>query len=179
MEDLFAWMRHAAQDIHPLILSSVFHYEFVFIHPFADGNGRMTRLWQTALLTQWNSVFQYLPIESRIHAFQQEYYDAIAACHTVGAVTGFVEFMLSMIAQSLEMVDKQASEADYSDYVRRLMEAMEYHIPYTAAQLLDALGLKSKETLRRHYLGPALSDGLIVMSMPDKPTSRNQRYIKR
>lgn len=69
MEDLFSWMKEARGDVHMLILSSVFHYEFVFIHPFADGNGRMARLWQTSLLCEWNSVFQYLPIESRIHAF--------------------------------------------------------------------------------------------------------------
>lgn len=178
MADLFGWMREASRDVHPLILSSVFHYEFVFIHPFADGNGRMARLWQTALLAKWNPVFQYLPIESQVYTFQQEYYQAIAACHTAGSATEFVRFMLSMIAQSLEMTQIQAAHVAPSEYVRRLLEVMTYDVPYTTLQLLDALGLKSKETLRRHYLGPALADGLVVMSMPEKPTSRNQRYIK-
>ena len=82
MQSLFDWMNEAKEMLHPLILSTVFHYEFVFIHPFEDGNGRMARLWQTALLMQWNPVFQYLPIENRIHEYQQDYYDAIAAAGT-------------------------------------------------------------------------------------------------
>lgn len=87
MNDLFAWMKEARKDIHPLILSSVFHYEFVFIHPFADGNGRMARLWHTAILSKWKQVFEYIPIESRIEKFQDEYYDAIAQCHVAGEST--------------------------------------------------------------------------------------------
>lgn len=86
MDSLFRWMREASATVHPLILSSVFHYEFVFIHPFSDGNGRIARLWQTALLSTWNPVFQYLPLESRIHEFQDDYYEAIAACHSAGPV---------------------------------------------------------------------------------------------
>lgn len=180
MEQLFGWMWDAAEEVHPLILSSVFHYEFVFIHPFADGNGRMARLWQTALLTQWSPMLQYLPIESQIHAFQQEYYQAIAACHTAGSATGFVEFMLRMIEESLELVLSQAQRiaAHDSVYVQRLLAAMEYGIPYTANQIMEALGLKSKETLRKHYLDPALQQGLVQMAYPDKPTSRNQTYTK-
>ena len=69
---------------HPLILSSVFHYEFVFIHPFSDGNGRMARLWHTAILTQWKPIFEFIPIESQIEKFQDDYYEAIARCHVEG-----------------------------------------------------------------------------------------------
>lgn len=181
MSELFLWMEEASANIHPLVLPSVFHYEFVFIHPFSDGNGRMARLWQTSLLTGWNPVFQYLPIENRIHAFQQEYYDAIAACHTAGNSTGFILFMLDMINRTLEDLSLQAQAIGAADsqYVQRLLQAMEYGIHYTATQILEALGLKSKETLRKHYLDPALAEGLIEMSHPDKPTSRNQRYTKR
>ena len=78
MDQLFAWMNSVKESLHPLILSSVFHYEFVFIHPFSDGNGRMARLWHTAFLSQWKSIFAYLPIESQIEKFQEDYYDAIA-----------------------------------------------------------------------------------------------------
>ena len=80
MEDLFSWMRANQNTVHPLILSSVFHYEFVFIHPFADGNGRMARLWHTAILSKWKPVFAYISIESQIEKFQDQYYDAIASC---------------------------------------------------------------------------------------------------
>ena len=76
MRQLFDWIAVRRGEIHPLILSSVFHYEFVFIHPFRDGNGRMARLWQMALLSRWNPLFEYIPIESQIERFQDGYYDA-------------------------------------------------------------------------------------------------------
>ena len=181
MDDLFSWMKQARKDVHPLILSSVFHYEFVFIHPFADGTGRMARLWQTSLLCEWNRVFQYMPIESRIHAFQSEYYEAISKCHNEGSANSFIAFMLKKISETLDLYLQQASSADaqVSEYVRRLLSAMEYDVPYTAKRIMELLNLKSKETLRRHYINPALEMGLIVMSMPDKPTSRNQAYVKK
>ena len=78
MDELFEWMKKSRNSVHPLIMSSVFHYEFVFIHPFADGNGRMARLWHTAILAKWKPVFEFIPIESRIEKFQDEYYDTIA-----------------------------------------------------------------------------------------------------
>ena len=181
MAALFQWMRSAEGDVHPLILSSVFHYEFVFIHPFADGNGRMARLWQTALLAKWNPVFQYLPIESRIQAFQTAYYDAISRCHSAGNSDAFIEFMLPMIDETLDAAKTQASAegASVSEYVRRMLGVMEYEEPYTAARIMAMLGLKSKETLRKNYINPALEAGLIVMGLPDKPTSRNQVYIRK
>lgn len=181
MENLFGWMRSASTEIHPLILSSVFHYEFVFIHPFSDGNGRMARLWQTALLSKWNSIFQYLPIESRIHAFQSAYYAAISSCHSEGNSNTFIEFMLGKINETFDLALTQAHSANVylSEYIRRLLDAMEYDVPYTATQIMEALHLKSKETLRKNYIDPALEKGLIIMSVPDKPTSRNQTYIKR
>ena len=70
IDELFAWMNRVQGEVHLLILASVFHYEFVFIHPFSDGNGRMARLWHTCLLSKWKSVFQYIPIESQIEKFQ-------------------------------------------------------------------------------------------------------------
>ena len=181
MNDLFSWMNEVKADLHPLILSSIFHYEFVFIHPFSDGNGRMARLWQTSILSKWNPVFQYLPIESRIYAFQSEYYDAISACHAEGSSNRFIIFMLEKIDETLELALQQAgpANAQVTEYVRRLLDAMEYDVPYTANRIMELLHLKSKETLRKHYINPALDMGLIVMSIPDKPTSRNQTYIKK
>ena len=181
MESLFAWMKEARNVLHPLILSSVFHYEFVFIHPFEDGNGRMARLWQTALLTQWHPVFRYLPIESHIHQFQQEYYDAIAVCHSAGSSDAFIEFMLDKINRTLDWALEQVSGEDayLPETVKRLLDIMEYDVPYTGAQLMQKLQLKSRDNFRRLYLLPALEKSLITMSVPDKPTSRNQRYIRK
>ena len=181
MDNLFEWVNQYKEDVHPLIMSSVFHYEFVFIHPFADGNGRMARLWQTALLSEWNPVFQYMPLESLIHEYQDEYYEAIAACHSAGRSDIFVEFMLDKINLTLDWAQSQITGEDayLSEQVRRLLDVMEYDVPYTATQIMSALGLKSKENLRKLYIGPALERGLIVMGVPDKPTSRNQTYIRK
>ena len=181
MRSLFEWMNAVKGIVHPLILSSVFHYEFVFIHPFSDGNGRMARLWQTALFSEWNPVFQYLPLESRIHEYQDGYYDAIAACHAAGNSDTFIEFMLDKINLTLDWALEQVSEKDswLSEYVQKLLDTMEYDVPYTAAQLMTALGLKSRDSFRKNYLTPALEKDLIVMGIPEKPTSRNQTYIRK
>lgn len=107
MSDLFAWMDQKRDEIHPLIMSSVFHYEFVFIHPFSDGNGRMARLWHTALLMQWKSIFEFIPIESQIEKFQDDYYAAISHCHKAGSSDYFIEFMLEKIDEVLGEIASQ------------------------------------------------------------------------
>ena len=180
MDNLFSWMKEVQNDVHPLILSCVFHYEFVFIHPFSDGNGRMARLWHTAILAGWKPVFEYIPIESQIEKFQDEYYDAIARCHVDGASTIFIEFMLSQIDSILDDISVQIHEDNQqlSGCVRKLLEVMEYDVPYTSKILMEKLSLKSKEGFRRNYLRPAIDLNLIRMTIPDKPNSRNQRYVK-
>ena len=179
MDDLFGWMQKAKTSVHPLILSSVFHYEFVFIHPFSDGNGRMARLWHTAILSQWKPVFEYIPIESQIEKFQEEYYNAIATCHVNGESTVFIDFMLSQIDKILGDISIQVSaDEGLPESIKRLLGVMEYDIPYTSKALMEKLGLQSKEGFRRNYLRPAIDLDLIRMTIPDKPNSRNQRYIK-
>ena len=180
MDELFMWMKEAEKNVHPLILSSVFHYEFVFIHPFSDGNGRMARLWHTAMLSRWKSIFRYIPIESRIEEFQEEYYEAISRCHAEGESTIFIEFMLSQIDKILDEVSAQIHEDDerHTEYIKKLLAVMEYDTPYTSKALMQKLGLKSKETFRRNYLHPAEELDLIQMTIPDKPSSRNQRYVR-
>ena len=180
MDDLFNWMKEAQNNVHPLILSCVFHYEFVFIHPFSDGNGRMARLWHTAILAKWKPVFEYVPIESQIEKFQDEYYAAISKCHIDGSSTIFIEFMLSQIDKILDdiLLQIRKDNEHLSEYIKKLLDVMEYDIPYTSRALMEKLGLKSKEGFRRNYLQPARERNLIRMTIPDKPNSRNQRYIK-
>lgn len=101
MGDLFDWLNHSKD--HLLVRSCVFHYEFEFIHPFADGNGRMGRLWQSLILTKLHPVFEHLPVENMVHDNQQKYYDAITAS-TNGADSGpFIDFMLGEILKTLEL----------------------------------------------------------------------------
>ncbi|MGL4283512.1 Fic family protein [Eubacterium aggregans] len=112
MSDLFEWMSLNQNVVHPLVMDAVFHYEFVFIHPFSDGNGRMARLWYTAILAQWNPLFTFIPIESQIEKFQDDYYEAIPKCRGVGNSDIFIEFMLEEIDQCLKELASQATSAD-------------------------------------------------------------------
>ena len=180
MNMLFNWMNSTKDSIHPLILSSIFHYEFVFIHPFSDGNGRMARLWHTAILSKWKPIFEYIPIESQIEKFQDDYYDAISKCHAAGESTIFIEFMLSQINKILDDIIKQVSESnnDTAIHIKKLLDIMDYDVPYTSNELMEKIGLKSREGFQRNYLRPAIELRLISMTNPENPKNRNQRYIK-
>ena len=179
MENLFIWLKED-NETHLLIKSCVFHYEFVFIHPFSDGNGRMARLWQNVLLNKWNPLFKYVPIESYIQKYQSEYYQTINQCNKNGNSTVFIEFMLKIIDETLDEVlnNTKKETRNISDQVNKLLDIMEFDIPLSANEIMDKLGIKSKETLRGTYLNPALKNGLIRMTLPSKPNSKNQKYIK-
>jgi Fic family protein len=181
MENLFNWLYRNKGEIHPLIIASVFHYEFVFIHPFVDGNGRMARLWHSVFLSKWNQIFEYIPLESQIERFQEEYYSAIAKCHSEGSANTFIMFILEQINKTLDEIAEQISQAslNLSECVIKLINAMEYDTPYTMSSIMALLNLQSKETVRRNYIHPALELDLIQMTIPNKPRSRNQRYIKK
>ncbi|MCH5160215.1 MAG: Fic family protein [Clostridiales bacterium] len=175
---LFDWCK--SSDIHMLIRSSVFHYEFEFIHPFTDGNGRMGRLWQTALLANWKPIFKWIPIESIIKENQERYYQAISRSTAEGKSNAFVEFMLEVIDVAINgiLTDAQAHYSHISVQISRLMEVIETY-PQTAKQLMEKLGLKNRDGFRNNYLIPAIEAGLIGMTIPDKPTSKNQMYYKK
>lgn len=100
MNSLFKFLNN--DDIHPLIKASVFHYYFVYIHPFSDGNGRLARFWVCLILTKWNSIFEYVPIEEEIYLNQDEYYSVIDKCHTNGNANLFISFMLKCINNILD-----------------------------------------------------------------------------
>ena len=180
MIDLFAWLNENKNTIHPLILSSIFHYEFVFIHPFTNGNGRMVRLWQNSILYKWKDIFEYLPIESKIHKYQDEYYKSIAECHKNANSNLFIEFMLKMIDETLEeaISTSHLPITNETININKLLDVMESSKPMTATEIMEKLGIKSKETLRGQYLDPAIKQGLVNLTIPDKPTSKNQMYYK-
>lgn len=111
MADLFEWISQT--DTHPLVSSCVFHYEFEFIHPFMDGNGRMGRYWQTVLLSRWKGIFAWLPVETIVKQHQQDYYNAIAQSDAQGESTAFIAFMLRCILQSVKEQQKVTDKVAY------------------------------------------------------------------
>ena len=100
MADLFDWLSHT--DAHPLIASAAFHYEFEFIHPFGDGNGRMGRLWQTLILSHWQPMLAFLPVETVIKHRQQTYYQLLTESDQKSDCSAFIEFLLQAIEDSLQ-----------------------------------------------------------------------------
>lgn len=180
MQDLFDWYR--TSEMHPLIRSAIFHYEFEFIHPFADGNGRMGRMWHSLLLGTWNELFFWLPIEELIRSRQQDYYHALARSDSEGDSHAFVEFLLQVIydtLQELTVVGAAPKEtATISAPLKKLLDALGDD-ELSAAEIMERLGLSHKPSFRQHYLLPALEQNLIAMTRPDKPRSRNQKYYKK
>ncbi len=192
MRNLFAWYQES--DLHPLIKSAVFHYEFEFIHPFADGNGRMGRLWHTLLLGRWKEIFFWLPVEELIRERQQDYYDALGTADKEADSAGFAELMLEIFRDSLkklsakeqstdqvtapdsDQVSVPVSERNHSP-VERLISALG-NDTLPAAEIMARLGLSHKATFRKNYLTPALEQKRIERTIPDKPNSRNQQYRK-
>ncbi|MER0561910.1 Fic family protein [Pseudomonas aeruginosa] len=178
MQDLLRWL--GASDWHPLIASCVFHYEFEFIHPFADGNGRMGRLWQTLILSQWRPVLAYLPVETVIRDQQESYYAALAAADQVAEATPFVEFMLAALRQAL----LEASQVDQvndqvTDQVARLLQVLPPGVALKSSELMQRLGLSHRPTFTQNYLKPALAAGLIEMTDSASPRSPAQQYRRK
>ena len=184
IQNLFAWYQKS--ELHPLIKSAIFHYEFEFIHPFADGNGRMGRLWHSLLLGKWKEMFFWLPIEELIQSRQKEYYDALGAADKQADSAGFVELILEIIRDSLTEItvvgrstDQDSDQVTVQDKmpVERILSALSDET-LSATELMERLGLSHRPTFRKNYLNPALEQKLIERTIPDKPNSKNQKYRK-
>jgi len=172
MGDLLHWVESTRE--HPLISSSVFHYEFEFIHPFEDGNGRMGRLWQTLILGRWNPLFAHIPVESLVHQHQQEYYAALNDSTKQNDCALFIEFMLTMVQKAVSECQTPQVAPQVTPQVERLLQTLVGDL--SRDQLQKALGLHDRKSFRELYLAPALAAGLIEMTIPEKPNSRLQKY---
>ena len=184
IQNLFAWYQKS--ELHPLIKSAIFHYEFEFIHPFADGNGRMGRMWHSLLLDKWKEMFFWLPIEELIQSRQKEYYDALGAADKQADSAGFVELILEIIRDSLTEItvigrstDQDSDQVTDQDKtpIERILSALGDET-LSATDLMERLGLSHKPTFRKNYLNPALEQKLIERTIPNKPNSKNQKYRK-
>lgn len=142
INELLLWLK--VTDIHPLIAGAVFHYEFEFIHPFADGNGRMGRLWQTLILSQWRAELAWLPVETLMHYQQERYYQVLGMCDSQSDSTPFIEFMLENMVIALK--DGMGQTASLSEEMSE--EMSEEKVEMLAAVEERILKLLSKEPTR-------------------------------
>ncbi|MGI9273655.1 MAG: Fic family protein [Endozoicomonas sp.] len=183
MSELLSWVE--STDVHPLIASCVFHYEFEFIHPFTDGNGRMGRFWQTLILSKWREPLAYLPVETIIRDQQSDYYQALRESDQASDATAFITFMLNAIALTLrEALESELRlyndpvSSQVSDQVESLLALFLQH-PDQALRvqtMMENLGLKHRPSFRKNYLKPALESGFLTMTNPDSPNSPKQSY---
>lgn len=144
MSELFAWLKNSKD--HLLIRSCVFHYEFEFIHPFSDGNGRTGRLWQSLALGRLNPVFEHLPVENMVYANQQAYYDAIAASTSAGQSGPFIDFMLNEILKTLknsltDKVPNKVPDKVPNKSENAILRLLADNPRMTRAQLAEQVGL--------------------------------------
>lgn len=185
VDDLLEWTRES--DVHMLIKSCVFHYEFELIHPFSDGNGRTGRLWHTLMLSKWNPVFAWLPVESMVFRNQQEYYNAINRSNVAGSSEVFIEFMLDVMVRTLEEAietsreqvgNKSGTSQEQVGTVTKEMLLEFCRIPRSREEMQQFCGISGIKQFRNKYLRPLLESGELMMTVPDKPNSRNQRYVR-
>ena len=178
MDNLFNWMNEVKDKINPLILSSIFHYEFVFIHPFHDGNGRTARLWQTIILAHWEKAFTYLPIESMIKKNQEEYYTAIQNCNNAGNSTEFIEFMLKMIDSTIDEIynSKEMTNKSMlllSENEQRILECIKKNVIIGAKEIIEQTKIPDR-TVRR--ILKKFIDNKTIESIGNTENTPNKRY---
>ena len=146
MTDLLAWL--ASAPVHPLIASCVFHYEFEFIHPFADGNGRMGRLWQTLILSQWQPLLAYLPVESVIRVRQSAYYQALADADRLADSTPLIEFMLQALLDAMIEVPTKTSGKKSVKTSGKILALIRENELVTIPELATTIGVSERSIER-------------------------------
>ena len=163
MADLLGWVKQT--KVHPLVSSCVIHYEFEFIHPFADGNGRMGRMWQTLLLMQWKPIFAWIPVETIVKAHQQEYYAAIAQSDQEANSSAFIRFMLQCLKQALHEMEESNQKSKQKSN-QKILSAIQGNPFVTIRELQEETGLS--ESGVKKVLRQLKAEGLIQRIGSDK-----------
>ena len=187
MEELFGWA--GASQLHPVLKSAILHYEIETIHPFADGNGRMGRLWQTLVVSKWNELFKYIPMETVLFENRPGYYRAIEESRKKNDSAAFIEFTLSALSK---MTEHQLKHQDKHQAEHQDKHQDKHQVEWSDTQLLVLKNLEKKALSRKEIFAaiqknndsrafkrimePLLTGGRVEMTVPEKPNSRYQKY---
>ena len=188
IEELFVWAK--STELHPVLKSAIVHCEIEIIHPFADGNGRMGRLWQTLLLAKWKTIFAWIPMESLVYEKRPQYYETLQNVQKNSNSGEFIEFTLFAILETLEAQARHQARHKEKHIDEHIDKHIVEQLPDTMLAVLKAL--KSKNLSRneifaaislnndyrafKRNIEPLLTDGYIEMTVPDKPSSKLQKY---
>jgi Fic family protein len=179
MTYLFNWAKDS--ELHPVLKSAILHYEIETIHPFADGNGRMGRLWQTLLLAKWNAIFAWIPMESVLYQNRPQYYQTIEDAREANDSGIFIEFTLSAIYDIIALQTKHQDkhqdkhQVELSGTQLAVLKALRKK-PLSRKEIFVAIEMNGDSRSFKRHIDPLLVAGLIEMTVPDKPNSRLQKY---
>ena len=179
IKDLFDWAKQS--ELHPVLKSAILHYEIETIHPFADGNGRIGRLWQTLLLAKWNAIFAWIPMESVLYEKRSQYYLAIENARKADDSGAFIEFTLSAVLDTIADQEKhqvkhqEKHQVDVSDTQIRALKALEDGT-LSRKEIFTAIGKNGDSRAFKRHIAPLVETGLIEMTVPGKLNSRLQKY---
>ena len=179
IKDLFDWAKQS--ELHPVLKSAILHYEIETIHPFADGNGRIGRLWQTLLLAKWNAIFAWIPMESVLYEKRSQYYLAIENARKADDSGAFIEFTLSAVLDTIADQEKhqvkhqEKHQDDVSDTQIRALKALEDGT-LSRKEIFTAIGKNGDSRAFKRHIAPLVETGLIEMTVPGKLNSRLQKY---
>lgn len=183
VEDLFVWAKES--ELHPVLKSAILHYEIETIHPFADGNGRIGRLWQTLILAKWNPIFAWMPMESVLYQNRPRYYQAIQDSRKSNDSGIFMEFTLSALFEIITQQEKHQvkhqdehkdeHQVEYSDMFIAVLNAFGGKA-LSRKEIFNAINMNSDSRSFKRNIEPLITMGFIEMTVPDKPNSKLQRY---
>ena len=179
IKELFDWAKKS--DLHPVLKSAILHYEIETIHPFADGNGRIGRLWQTLLLSKWNAIFAWVPMESVLYQNRQQYYQAIEAARKANDSSVFIEFTLSALYEIIgdqekrQVKHQEKHQVDLTGTQIDVLKSLKYKA-LSRKEIFVAIGMRGDSRSFKRHIEPLMEAGLIEMIVPDKPNSRLQKY---
>ncbi|MCL2706687.1 MAG: Fic family protein [Dehalococcoidia bacterium] len=183
MQDLFNWAKES--ELHPVLKSAILHYEIETIHPFADGNGRIGRLWQTLVLAKWNELFAWIPMETTLHQNRPRYYQAIEEARKSNDSRVFIEFTLSAIYNIIALQEKHMVKHKAKHKVKHKVTLNDTaiavlmnlnHTVLSRKEIFAAIGMSSDYRSFKRNIEPLLIGGYVEMTIPNKPSSQMQKY---